>query len=77
METCPRKTYTAMDYGFWGRWLAAREITHALCQDLCQHLCRLQMLDALTAGLPSLRVLFVNEAHFAYLEGHGAGSRHA
>jgi hypothetical protein len=77
VETCPRKTYTAVDYGFSGRWLAAREITHALCLDLCQHLCRLQMLDALTAGLPPLRVLFVNEAHAAYLDGHEAGSRHA
>jgi len=35
------------------------------------------MLDALTAGLPPLRVLFVNEAHAAYLDGHEAGSRHA
>ena len=77
VETCPRKSYTALDYGFWGRWLATREITHALCLDLCQHLCRLQMLDALTAGLPPLRVLFVNEAHTAYLDGHEAGSRHA
>jgi hypothetical protein len=77
VETCPRKTYTAVDYGFSGRWLAAGEITHALCLDLCQHLCRLQMLDALTAGLPPLRVLFVNEAHAAYLDGHEAGSRHA
>jgi hypothetical protein len=77
VETCPRKSYTALDYGFSGRWVAAREITHALCLDLCQHLCRLQMLDALTAVLPSLRVEFVNEAHAAYLDGHEAGSRHA
>jgi len=77
VETCPRKAYTALDYGFSGRWLAAGEITHALCLDLCQHLCRLQMLDALMASLPTLRVSLVNEACAAYMDGHEAGSRHA
>lgn len=77
VDTCPRKAYTALDYGFSGRWLASGEITHMLCLDLCQHLCRLQMLDALTASLPMLRVSLVNEAHAAYMDGHEAGSRHA
>jgi hypothetical protein len=77
VETCPRKHYTALDYGFSGRWLAAGEISRALCLDLAQHLCRLQMLDALTVSLPTLRVSLVNEGHAAYMDGHEAGSRHA
>lgn len=77
VESCPRRAYTSLDYGFLGRWLASTEITRALCLDLCQHLCRLQMLDALTVVLPTLRVSFVNEAHAVYMDGHKAGSRHA
>lgn len=77
VESCQRKTYTALDYGFSGRWEAATEITRAVCLDLCQHLCRLQMLDALTSSLPILRVSYVNEAHAAYMDGHEAGSRYA
>ncbi len=76
-DTCPRKAYTALDYGFSGRWIAAGEITRAVCLDLARHLCRLQMLDALTASLPTLRASFVNEAMGAYMGGHEAGSRHA
>ncbi|MBA2691490.1 MAG: hypothetical protein H0U65_03220 [Rubrobacter sp.] len=77
VETCPRKAYTALDHGFSGRWLASGEISRALCLDLCQHLSRLQMLDALMVSLPTLRVSLVDEAHAAYVDGHEAGSRHA
>ena len=77
VDTCPRRAYTAPDHGFSGRWLASGEITRAVCLDLTRHLCRLQMLDALMASLPTLRVSLVNEACAAYMDGHEAGSRHA
>lgn len=76
-SSCPRKTYTANDYGFSGRWQAAVETTLFVCLDLSQHLCKLQMLDALTETVPFLRTPHVNLVVEAYLDGHEAGSRHA
>ncbi len=76
-SSCPRKTYTANDYGFSGRWQAAVETNLFVCLDLSQHLCRLQMLNALTETMPFLRTPHVNLVGEAYLDGHEAGSRHA
>ncbi len=77
METCPRRTYTMNDWGFAGRWHAATELTMTVLLDLIQSLAKLRMIDAFRLTQPHVRVLWQNEADWAYFDGHEAGSRHA
>ena len=77
VDTCPRKNYTATDWGFSGRWQIATEMVLAVCVDLAQHMSRLNMIDALRETLPYARTVYQNEAGAAYMSGHEAGSRYA
>lgn len=77
VDTCPRKNYSASDWGFSGRWQVTIELTLFVSLDLSQHLSRLKMLDALREALPTLRTVFENEAAMTYMRGYEAGSRHA
>ncbi len=77
VDSCPRRNYTMTDWAFSGRWQTATEIVLAVCMDLCQHMSRLNMIDALRETLPYARTVYQNEASIAYMSGHEAGSRYA
>jgi hypothetical protein len=77
VDTCPRRHYRQNEVAFTGRWHAAIHLTLAVSLDLSGHLARLQMLEALKETMPYVRIVFTNEAHKAYMDGHEAGSRYA
>ena len=62
-------------YGDWLR--ASSEIAMVLCLDLAPRLAKLRMIEAFRETLPRRFNRCIEEAHFAYLEGHVAGSKRA
>src|SRR5215207_10653247 len=75
--TCPRRGYTMNDWGFVGRWEAARELAMLAYVDVVRRLDKIKMIAAFRSLFPYLSTISQNDAHLAYFEGHKAGSRHA
>src|SRR5215207_640760 len=75
--TCPRRGYTMNDWGFVGRWEAARELAMLAYVDVVRRLDKIKMIGAFRSLFPYLSTISQNDAHLAYFEGHKAGSRHA
>ena len=75
--TCPRRDYTMYDWGFVGRWEAARELAILAYVDVVRRLEKIKMIGAFRGVFPYLSTIWQDEVHCAYFDGHMAGSRHA
>jgi hypothetical protein len=75
--TCPRRGYTMNDWGFVGRWVAARELALLAYVDVVRRLDKIDTIAAFRGVFPYLSTIWQYDAHVAYLDGHEAGSRHA
>src|SRR5829696_14959 len=76
-NTCPKRDYVMNDWGFVGRWEAARGLAMLTYTDLAKCLDKIQMIEALRVAFPYLRTVWEDDTFWAYFEGHEAGSRHA
>ena len=75
--TCPRRGYTMNDWGFVGRWEAARELAMLAYMDVVRRLDKINMIAAFRGLFPYLSTIWQDDVHWAYFDGHKAGSRHA
>jgi hypothetical protein len=75
--TCPCRDYTMNDWGFVGRWEAARELAMCAYVDVVRRLDKIKMIGAFLGLFPYLSTIWEDDAHWAYFDGHRAGSRHA
>jgi hypothetical protein len=75
--TCPRRGYTMNDWGFVGRWEAARELAMLAYKDVARCLDKIKMIAAFRGLFPYLSTIWEDDVHSAYFDGHKAGSRHA
>jgi hypothetical protein len=75
--TCPRRDYTMYDWGFVGRWEAARELALLAYVDVVRRLDKIKMIGAFRGLFPYLSTTWQDDVHWAYFDGHMAGSRHA
>src|SRR5215211_6943873 len=75
--TCPRRAYTMYDWGFVGRWEAAQELALLAYVDVVRRLDKIKMIGALRSIFPYLSTIWEDDVHWAYFDGHMAGSRHA
>jgi hypothetical protein len=75
--TCPRRDYTMYDWGFVGRWAAAWEGALLAHLDVARRLGKIQMIGVFRDLCPQLGTMWQNDMHWAYFDGHRAGSRHA
>src|ERR687896_997298 len=75
--TCPRRDYTMYDWGFVGRWEAARELALLTYVDVVRRLDKIKMIGAFRGMFPYLSTIWQDDVHWAYFDGHRAGSRHA
>lgn len=76
-NTCPKRDYIMNDWGFVGRWEAARELAMLAYMDYAKCLDKIQMIHAFRVTFPYLRTVWQNDTYEAYFDGHIAGSRHA
>jgi hypothetical protein len=76
-RTCPRRGYTMNDWGFVGRWEAARELAMFAYVDVVRRLDKIKMIVAFRSSFPYLSNIWQDDVHWAYFNGHKAGSRHA
>jgi hypothetical protein len=74
---CPRRAYTMNDWGFVGRWEAARELAMCAYVDVVRRLDKIKMIGAFRSLFPYLSTIWQDDAHWAYFDGHRAGSRYA
>ncbi len=75
--TCPRRAYTMNDWGFVGRWEAARELAMLAYVDVVRRLDKIKMISAFRSVFPYLSTIWQDDVHEAYFDGHKAGSRPA
>jgi hypothetical protein len=75
--TCPCRDYTMNDWGFVGRWEAARELAMFAYVDVVRRLDKIKMIGAFRSFFPHLSAVWQDDVHGAYFDGHKAGSRHA
>ena len=75
--TCPRRAYTMNDWGFVGRWEAARELALLAYVDVVRRLDKIDTIAAFRGLFPYLSTIWEDDVHWAYFDGHMAGSRHA
>jgi hypothetical protein len=75
--TCPRRGYTMNDWGFVGRWEAARELAMLTYVDVVRRLDKINVIGAFRGLFPYLGTIWEDDVHSAYFDGHMAGSRHA
>src|SRR5215204_2224331 len=75
--TCPRRGYTINDWAFVGRWEAARELAMFAYVDVVRRLDKIKMIVAFRSLFPYLSNIWQDDVHWAYFNGHKAGSRHA
>ena len=76
-NTCPKRDYVMNDWGFVGRWEAARELAMLAYMDFGKCLDKIHMIEAFRVALPYLRTVWQDDTFWAYFDGHEAGSRHA
>jgi hypothetical protein len=76
-NTCPKRDYVMNDWGFVGRWEAARGLAILTYMDLAKCLDKIQMIEAFRVAFPYLRTVWEDDTFWAYFDGHEAGSRHA
>jgi hypothetical protein len=76
-RTCPRRDYTMNDWGFVGRWEAARELAMLAYVDVVRRLDKINMIAAFRGLFPYLGNVWQDGVHSAYFDGHMAGSCHA
>jgi hypothetical protein len=55
--TCPRRGYTMYDWGFIGRWEAARELTMLAYMDVAGRLDKIKMIGAFRSLFPYLSTI--------------------
>ena len=72
-----RRDYTMNDWGFVGRWEAARELAMCAYVDVVRRLDKIKMIAAFRGLFPYLSTIWQDDVHWAYFGGHRAGSRHA
>jgi hypothetical protein len=77
IRTCPRRGYTMNDWEFVGRWEAARELAMLAYMDVTGRLDKIKMIGAFRGLFPYLSTIWQDDVHWAYFDGHKAGSRHA
>ena len=65
------------DWGFVGRWEAARELAMLAYVDVVRRLDKIKMIGAFRGMFPYLSNIWQDDVHEAYFDGHMAGSRHA
>jgi hypothetical protein len=65
------------DWGFVGRWEAAQELTLLAYVDVVRRLDKIKMIGAFRGLFPYLSTIWQDDVHWAYFDGHKAGSRHA
>src|SRR5215216_4070332 len=75
--TCPRRGYTMNDWGFVGRWEAARELAMLAYVDVVRRLDKINTIAAFRSLFPYLSTIWEDDVHWAYFDGHEAGCRHA
>jgi hypothetical protein len=75
--TCPRRDYTMYDWGFVGRWETARELALLTYVDVVRRLDKINMIAGFRDLFPYLSTTWQDDVHWAYFDGHRAGSRHA
>src|SRR5215211_206807 len=75
--TCPRRGYTMNDWGFVGRWEAARELAMLAYVDVVRRLDKINTIAAFRGVFPYLSTIWQDDVHWVYFDGHKAGSRHA
>ena len=75
--TCPRRDYTMYDWAFVGRWEAAQELALLAYVDVVRRLDKIKMIGAFRGLFPYLSTIWQDDVHWAYFDGHKAGSRHA
>src|SRR5215217_1205101 len=75
--TCPRRGYTMYDWGFVGRWEAARELALLTYVDVVRRLDKINTIAAFRGVFPYLSTIWEDAVHWAYFAGHMAGSSHA
>jgi hypothetical protein len=75
--SCPRRGYTMYDWGFVGRWEAARELALFAYVDVARRLDKIRVIAAFRGLFPYLSTTWQDDVHGAYFDGHRAGSRHA
>jgi len=76
-RTCPRRDYTMNDWGFVGRWEAARDLSMLAYVDVVRPMDKIRVIAAFRGLFPYLSTIWEDEVHMAYFDGHIAGSRHA
>src|SRR5215204_536746 len=76
-NTCPKRDYVMNDWGFVGRWEAARGLAMLAYMDLAKCLDKIHMIEAFRVAFPYLRTVWADDTFWAYFDGHEAGSRHA
>jgi hypothetical protein len=74
---CPRRDYTMNDWGFVGRWEAARELALLTYVDVAGRLDKIKMIVAFRGLFPYLSTNWQDDVYGAYFDGHMAGSHHA
>ena len=74
--TCRRRDYTMYDWGFVGRWEAAQELALLAYVDVVKRLDKIKMIGAFRSLFPYLSTIWQDDVHWAYFDGHRAGSRH-
>jgi len=77
IRTCPRRGYTMNDWGFVGRWEAARELALLAYVEVVRRLDKIKMIGAFRGLFPYLGTVWQDDVDEAYFAGHMAGSRHA
>ena len=75
--TCPRRGYTMNDWGFVGRWEAARDLSMFAYVDVVRRVDKVKMIGAFRSLFPNMSTIWQDDVHWAYFDGHRAGSRHA
>jgi hypothetical protein len=75
--TCPRRDYTMNDWGFVGRWEAARQLAILAYVDVVRRLDKIKVIAAFRSLFPYLSSIWQDDVHWAYFDGHRAGGRRA